>query len=297
MRALVTGAGGFLGRRLVPALLAAGHEVACVTRNPAELPEAWGKLLVASTDLSGNGVRRLCADFRPQVVIHLAALYINEHQFEDVRPLVEVNVLLGVHLLEAMRSSGCDKLVCAGTSWQHYEGADYNPTNLYAATKQAFSAIAEYFLQVAGLRLIELHLYDSYGEGDTRPRLLNHLQACAMGGQTLALSPGEQRLHLVHVDDLVAGFILASEQSSSLAAGERQIFRLPSKKAVSLRELVEAFNAADPSFPVQVEWGGRPYREREVFAPWENAKILPGWLPLTDIETGLSRFRSKKISN
>jgi nucleoside-diphosphate-sugar epimerase len=295
MRVLVTGAGGFLGRRLVPALLAAGHEVACLTRNPAELPEAWGKLPVASTDSSGNGVRRLCADFRPQVVIHLAALYINEHQFEDVRPLVEVNVLLGVHLLEAMRSSGCDKLVCAGTSWQHYEGADYNPTNLYAATKQAFSAIAEYFMQVAGLRLIELHLYDSYGEGDTRPRLLNHLQACAKGGQTLALSPGEQKLHLVHVDDLVVGFIMASEQIFDVIPGARKIFRLPAAKAISLRELVEAFNAADPSCPVQVEWGGRPYREREVFLPWEAANVLPAWQPHIDLQMGLRRLRKNNF--
>lgn len=291
MRILVTGAGGFVGRHLVPVLLAAGHEVACLTRHPGDLPEAWNDLPSGRVEPTGQGIRGLCAEFRPEVVVHLAALYITEHRFEDIAPLLEANLLLGAHLLDAMRESGCGAMVWAGTSWQHHQGADYRPVNLYAASKQAFSTLAEYYLDATGLRLLELHLYDSYGEDDPRPRLLKLLQASASKGEPLAMSPGEQRLHLLHVEDLAAAFALACHQVLRQDAGERRVYRLPSAAAVTLRELVAAFNAADPAHPVAVEWGGRPYRAREVIVPWEGAETLPGWRPEIDLAQGLRRLR------
>jgi nucleoside-diphosphate-sugar epimerase len=292
MRVVVTGAGGFLGRHLVPRLLELGHQVACLTRSPEKLAPAWKDMPQGRTEPTGQGVRALCADFRPEVVVHLAALYVTEHCFEDIAPLIQTNLLLGAHLLEAMRESGCDALVCAGTSWQHYQGAEYRPVNLYAASKQAFSTLAKYYLDAAGLRLLELHLYDSYGEDDPRPRLLNLLQASAARGETLALSPGEQRLHLLHVDDLASGCVRACELARELTPGERRVCRLPSAAAVSLRELVAAFDAADPAHPARVAWGERPYRPREVFQPWEEAEVLPGWRPAVDLASGLRRLRA-----
>jgi nucleoside-diphosphate-sugar epimerase len=289
---LVTGASGFLGRHLVPALLEQGHAVACLTRHPDGLPAAWGNLPRAKVSRDGEAIHRLCAEFRPEVVIHLAAYYVSEHHPEDITPLIEANLLLGAHLLEAMRACGCRNMVWTGTSWQHYQDADYCPVNLYAATKQAFSTLAEYYLDAEGFRLLELHLYDSYGEDDPRQRLLSLLEQSAQSGAPLAMSPGEQRLHLVHVDDLVAGLGIASQLITGMQAGERRIYRLPSAKAVSLQELLACFNAADPDHPAKVEWGARPYRRREVFSPWENAPILPGWVPRLDLKTGLTRYRN-----
>jgi hypothetical protein len=38
---------------------------------------------------------------------------------------------------------------------------------------------------------------------------------------------------------------------------------------------------------VDIKWGGRKYREREVMIPWKNGKTLPGWSPKITIEQGI----------
>src|SRR5574337_1659177 len=253
MKILVTSSTGFLGSHLMPHLRDRGHCVGCLVHDNSTLQPEPSDLPTWRVGVNGSGFREALTEFMPDVVVHLAALYVAEHRYEDVGPLVQDNVEFGAYLLDAMGTAGCDALVYAGTSWQHYRNRDYCPVNLYAATKQAFSTLAEYYLDAAGLRLLELHLYDSYGEDDRRNKLINLLQGSVESTEVLHMSGGEQRTYLVHIDDLTRGFAAACEQVRTFKAGERRIYRLPSAKAVSLQELVATFNSTDPSHPVRSE--------------------------------------------
>ena len=287
--ALVTGATGFVGSRLAMRLLGDGWRTHVLVRASSGLGQLTGlenALAVHGHDGSTDSLVQLVGQVRPAVVFHLASLFVAEHRPEHVAALVESNLLFGTQLLEAMAQAGVRWLVNTGTAWQHYAGRQYSPVNLYAATKQAFEAIARYYIEARGLRMLTLELSDTYGPGDPRPKLFRVLAESGESGRKLAMSPGDQLLDLVHVDDVVEAFMVAWERLRSGRGPAEEKFAVGASEPISLRALVELFGRVTGRRP-DIDWGGRPYREREVMSPDRPVMRLPGWVPRIPLEEGL----------
>lgn len=292
-RALLTGASGFVGAALTRRLLADGWQVHLVLRpdsSTAALPPASPSLVLHRHDGDTLSLIEIMRVAQPQAVFHLASLFLATHTPQDVVRLVNANLLFSTQLAEAMAACGVRLLVNTGTAWQHYEDQDYNPVCLYAATKQAFSALLRYYVECHGLRVVTLKLFDTYGAGDPRPKLLNLLKRIALAGTSLGMSPGEQLVDLVHIDDVVEAFVLAHARLEDGSQQESmEEYGVASGQPLALRELA-ALYARVSGQPLDIDWGGRPYREREVMLPWHNYRTVPGWLPKMDLARGLALF-------
>jgi nucleoside-diphosphate-sugar epimerase len=72
MKIFLAGASGAIGRRLTPLLLAEGHQVTGMTRNPqtARALEAAGLIAVVVDVYQANALRRIVMNARPEIVIH-----------------------------------------------------------------------------------------------------------------------------------------------------------------------------------------------------------------------------------
>lgn len=294
-KALLTGITGFIGLHLAQKLLEDGWEVHAIVRptsNIKNVHQLLGNqvyLHMRKKEDNENNLVDILHDVQPDIVFHLASLYLPKHSYSDIPLLIDSNVTLGTQLLEAMVENGIYYFVNTGTSWQHYENAQYNPVNLYAASKQAFLTMQKYYEETTPLKVINLQLFDTYGPGDTRRKLFTLLKEASESNKTLLMSPGEQLIDIVYIDDVTDAFLYAAELLLSQKQLEQNTYAISSGKPLKLRNLVKIFEEILGKH-ISIKWGGRPYRMREVMQPWNTGNNLPGWKCKISIEQGIMRY-------
>ena len=291
-RALITGATGYIGSNLVRHLLGLDWDVHIITRpnsNLTQLNNELDSITAHQHDGTSQGMVHVLGKAKPDVVFHLASLFLAQHKSEDIEQLVGCNLLFSTQLVEAMAMTGVKYLVNTGTSWQHYNNEQYSPVNLYAATKQAFEDILTYYAEAHGLKVTTLILFDTYGPGDPRPKLISLLWKTAASQQPLAMSPGEQIIDLVYISDVVRAFSMAADNVIQQAYNHMR-YAVSSGKPMRLIDLVAAFQEIT-KIKLPITFGGRPYRQREVMVPWINYETMPGWKALIPFSTGVQQAR------
>lgn len=290
MKALVTGATGYIGSKLCQRLLAEGWEVDVLVRPSGHpLPESLvGKVSLRTHDGSTQSMLGSVAESKPDVVFHLASLFIAEHRSEQVTDLINSNVLFGTQLIEACARAGVKRFINTGTSWQHYRSDAYDPVCLYAATKRAFEDILDFYVDAFGISAITLKLFDTYGPDDPRPKLVNLLLKALKTGEAIGLSPGEQLLDLVHIDDVTRAFAVCAEHLlNQPSSPSHECYAVSSGNPISVRQLVSVLEHVGGK-AMNVTFGARPYRTREVMQPWRAGKQPPHWRTEFDLPSGLA---------
>lgn len=291
-KAIVTGATGFVGSNLCKFLIKNDWEVSVITRPSSDYSNISSVINEIDVFEYDGQIERLINYFNEKnvdVVFHLASLFIAEHESNQIDGLVDSNIKFGLHILEAMKESKTKLLINTGTSWQHYHTNEYNPVDLYAATKQAFENLIKYYVEAEHIRVITLKLFDTYGESDTRPKLINLLHKFADENKELNMSPGEQVLDLVHIDDVVKAYLKAYEHLNSSISIKYDEFGVASGREVKLKDLISIFEEVTNK-KINVNWGGREYRKREVMRLWNGYKILPNWECHIKLEDGIKNM-------
>jgi nucleoside-diphosphate-sugar epimerase len=292
--AIITGANGFIGSHLVQRLVADGWRVHIIVRPNSGLDllkRTLDSISIHRYDGMTESMAIIMQTVKPDVVFHLASLFLSNHHPKDIEGLVSSNILLGTQLMEAMAIAGMSCLINTGTAWQHYKSNEYNPVNLYAATKQAFQDILAYYVDAGKLKAITLKLCDTYGSNDPRPKLFNLIAQRSADAPPLELSPGDQYIDIVHVSDVVQAYIVAADRLMAGGVTRHEAYSVTSGEPVKLKDLVEKIQQW-LGRKGGVMWGAREYREREVMAPWVGP-TLPGWKPVIDMEHAIRQRPDK----
>lgn len=233
MKALVTGATGFIGRALTNRLVADGHEVRVLVRNKekAETLEGVGDVVIGDiTDPAA--LDRATRDV--ELVFAIAGAFREPH-LSDQRHR-EVNVDAVGHLMEAARRHGVRRVVHCSTGGIHgpvtgppaSEDSPIVPIGIYEETKAAGEALALDLSRNGGPPVVVLRPTQVYGPGDTR---LLKLFKLANKKRVVLIGPGTVGYHLLYIDDLVDAFLLAAEVEG--AAGETFLIGGPERPTIN----------------------------------------------------------------
>ncbi|MFC0389213.1 NAD-dependent epimerase/dehydratase family protein [Muricoccus vinaceus] len=236
-RILVTGAGGFAGRHLLPTLRAAFPDAALVgaRRSLAEGPVPDADETVALDLDQGASLADAVASVRPDAVLHLAAYADVGASFRNPLAVWRTNVLGTVGLGEAVLRAAPEAPFLVASSAEVYglsfqsgtpvaEDAPFAPANPYAASKAAADlAVGEMALR--GLRAVRMRAFTHTGAGQT-----DGFVVAAFAHQVARIEAGQQPPVLrtgaldrwrdfLDVRDVCAAYVAALSRADSLPPG------------------------------------------------------------------------------
>jgi len=288
---LVTGANGFLGSEICSAFINAGYSVLAMVRRGANcerLKNRCPDIRYAHTDEAWSNLADIVSEWQPELIVHTAAAMDGGADLKSAETLAETNILKPARLLAIAKETKIKGFLTVGTAWQHYEGAPYNPVNLYAASKQAFDDWMRYYAETS-FPCASLHMFDTYGPNDPRPKLVNLLFKLARTGDAMAMSAGAQEIDLIHVSDAARAFVMAAEQMLSSQLKGFQQFACSGGEPQPLKHLVQLAEGITGN-PINITWGGREYRSREVMQTWRGGTPVAGWCPAIVLRDGLKEI-------
>lgn len=291
---LISGATGYLGRNLLKALRVKGYPVFALVRGYTahavlNLPEDRCCRYTGNV----NELIAFCRQKEINTVIHMAAYQATNHSAENIDEYVQANISLGMHLLEALKENGQGRkqFICVGTNWQHYEQEQYRAVNLYAATKEAFDKILDYYADAFLMKAITLELYETYGPFDDRNKIVN-LFLKQRDGELLGMSPGEQKLDMLYITDVMAGFVHALEYMQKMRCGAHVTYCLSTGEYFSIKEIAALFEKVFEK-NLHIQFGDFGYKQREMMVPYQKGLRLPGWSRKYSLEDGLKDMRER----
>ncbi len=289
MKIVVTGSTGFVGKTLVQRLLNEGHQVYVIIRPHTDSSVIPKNVKFFIDDGNINILETFFLNIKPDGIIHLASLFLAQHQSNDIESLIMSNVLFGTRLLEVSIKSNVNWFINTGTVWQHYENADYSPVNLYAATKQAFEDIAKYYYETQKINFVTIKLNDTFGSNDTRKKIFNLWKSLSETTETLGMSPGEQIIDISYIENIIDAYMLMIKhvQTDKGYSYSGKAFCVNANERMPLKELAKLYEKVTKT-PLNIAWGERPYRDREVMSPYKGIPV-PDWKQKISLEEAISK--------
>jgi UDP-glucuronate 4-epimerase len=309
-RILVTGAAGFIGSHTVEAFLERGDSVLGIDNfdtyydvrrkhaNVAQLrarPEA-GRLAFVEGDVRDQELlRRLCTDWKPEVVVHLAAVAGVRASIEQPQLYFDVNVNGTLSVLEAARSEKVGHVVLASTSsvygnsvrlpFVEDDAAD-RPLAPYAASKRAAEMLGHSYYHLHGINFTALRFFTVYGPRNRPDMMAYKVLDSIFSGQQLPLYEGGQMYRdWTYVSDTVAGVVAAADHQVGF-----EVINLGRGEPVLLLDFVhriEELAGRRARFITTPKLGSDA---SATHADIGKARQLLGYAPKVSFNEGVSRF-------
>lgn len=278
-KVIVTGAAGFLGRRLLPRLVELGFHVVAVDRvsfsTTSENVERIQSDLLDAAEIFARGSS-------PDAIIHLAW-----DMRRDVTnfALQAEQVRRTACLLDEAVAAGVRRFIMMGSAEEYgrrggciaEDDAPVGTLSPYGWAKRACGEMARAKAEISGAGLLWLRPFIVYGPGQQGDMAIPNALRAAREGSRAEFSDATQRRDFVFVDDVVNAILAGLAMREPIV----ETVNIGSGTPVALREVLEAVRmrwGQDSSFV----FGARPRRAGEPDEQYANiskASSVLGWRP------------------
>jgi GDP-4-dehydro-6-deoxy-D-mannose reductase len=304
LKALITGAGGFVGGHLCHYLLA--HTEWClmgtVYPQPVEAQPEEARLRLQHLDLrEPEGVQSLLEDAQPDYIFHLAAQSIPAASFDNPWDTLKTNIRSQLNVLHSARVLGLGARILVIGSNEEYgrpqegdlpftEESPLRPANPYAVSKVTQDLMGLQFHLAYGMDVVRMRPFNHTGPGQSPhfvvPAFASQIARIEAGLQEPVMRVGNLAASRDFSDmrDIVHGYHLA------ITRGEPgEVYNLASGQPHSISVLLEMLLSLTDA-KIRVETDADRYRPVDVPVVYGSAEKfyqLTGWMPEFSFEQTL----------
>lgn len=300
MKILITGAAGFIGSAVVPALQEDGHDIFVLdnlsfgNREFIDVPDSHFFL---GDIRDKKRVDVVFSQVEPDMVVHLAAIhfipYCNKHPFEAA----DTNIRGTLNVLNACRRNPTlRKFFFASTAAVYPiadEAVDENhevlPLDIYGLSKMTGENLCREFWLDTGIDTVVCRFFNAFGPNETNPHLIPEIEKQLREGlRTIRLGNLTPKRDFIHTFDMAQ----AVKQLLKLEGIGYDTFNLGRGIEYSVVEIVEAFGRQlKEEIHIEVD----PDRVRKVerqhlLADVSKLKNRAGWRPEWSIDDGIKNL-------
>jgi nucleoside-diphosphate-sugar epimerase len=274
----LTGPTGFIGSHLRNRIISAGHQLITCNQNFEFDFHNFPKLGKAQ-DL--DQVSRLVGN-RSVVLIHCATKFDNSNLPHLKDELISANVLFPMKVLNNLLGQ-CDLLfINLNSYWQALNGEIGTTNNQYADSKIAFSNYLR-TIRLEHFSYSEIFLFDTFGPGDRRKKLIPYLLRAAALSEAVMLNNSDQILNLLYIEDVLSGIFAVIENPN-----RELLYELSSTENYSIPEIVSLIREVT-GVELDCTWVQKEHlvgmKEK-----WKIGTIPAGWNSSITVREGLVRI-------
>lgn len=317
MTILITGAAGFIGFHLSKRLLEQGYTIIGfdnlndyyeISLKENRLRELWhfkGFSFIKGDLADEHAVNRLFMEFRPEIVINLAAQAGVRYSIQNPRAYIDSNVIGFFNILEACRHHPVRHLIYASSSsvygnqqktpFSVSDNVDH-PVSLYAATKKTNELMAWTYAHLYNIPCTGLRFFTVFGSWGRPDMAYFSFTNKMVNGETIQVfNHGDMKRDFTYIDDIVQG-IIAILGSPPAGPDPASLYNIGNNHPEDLMHFIRTLEACLLREgiilePARLEF--LPMQPGDVYQTYADVEELEwdfGFKPYTPIEEGLTRF-------
>lgn len=303
MKVLITGGAGFIGHHLALHLSSLGYKVLCLDNLSRSSPEVVKTLrsfnidLIVADVLDINSLELIMSRFKPEVVIHTAALVSVEESVRKPEDYLRCNVLGTLNTVRVSTNYGVSRFIYLSSAAVYgdpiklpvSEEHPLNPKSPYGLSKLLGEEVVKLYHRMYGLEYVILRLFNVYGPRQSlNPYsgvITKFIDRVCKGLPPVIYGDGTQTRDFIHVLD-----VCRATQLSISTEYVNEVYNIGSGKPLSINELANLIIRISKLELRPTYEPSRPSDIRHSYADISKAVKYLGFKPSVSIEEGIEEL-------
>tara|TARA_B100000965_G_scaffold241918_1_gene202972 strand:+ start:2727 stop:3617 length:891 start_codon:yes stop_codon:yes gene_type:complete len=290
---LLTGTTGFIGSKFLLFALSKNFLVIDILRKKNKAnkkikklrdlyPKKYKNIFFSNNNELSKKLKNINADY----FINFATLYNNSHSHNQISDFINSNILFPSIIYDIMNNK-TKKIINFGSMMQHSKNENLVSKNFYAATKNAFEMISNYYANINNkTKFYNIKFYESIGDNDNRKKIIPTLINNYKKNITTKILSKKLSLNIIHTDDIINSIIILL--NNNIKSGS---YCIKNSHNIKINNLIKFLNNHLEK-QIKVKYGNNS----TISSQNSNFKILPKWKPVKNLEKKILKIFKNEIN-